>query len=104
MKITEVMGRKITMASSSIISNLNLDDSPNYKVADGLQNDSHHHKGVPDWIGKQRPDESRVQHQHGGHDDGRQQHQQQHGHSPLGGKYPHLALDLESFTNHIGQV
>ena len=47
-KITRVMVRKITIASSSIGLNLNLNDSPDHKVSHRLQNDSHHHKRVSD--------------------------------------------------------
>src|SRR5258708_8357985 len=55
-------------------------------------------------IVEKRIDKLRAEYLKNRHDDGWHAHQDCHGKAALRGVNPHLALDLETFTDHIGQV
>src|SRR5438876_4192395 len=95
---------KMMTGTSSIVSNLNLNDPSNHEITDRLQHDTRGQQHMPDRIGKQRPYETRVHDQHGD-DDGRgQTHQEHHRKPPLGGVNTHLTQNLETLANHVGEI
>src|SRR5580765_4999281 len=99
------MVTKIRIARvNAIVSDLNPDDLANYEIAHRLQDDTDDQHGVPDRIGKQRPDEQRVHEIHPHNDDGRHAHQQQHGEAALRGVDTYLAQDLEALADHVREI
>src|SRR5579863_2134555 len=102
--MTTVM--KITMSSKGITGSLNLNtnDLAYHEISNGLQRDSGDEQRVADRIFKQRVDESAIQKQHRANNDRGHPHQQGHGQASLRCVDAHLTLNLETFTDDVGEV
>src|SRR5271165_749802 len=84
--------------------NLDPDDLPDHEISDRLQSDPADQQHVADGIGEERANEGRIERHHDRDDNRRHCHQQCHGEASLSGVDPHLALNLETFADYVGQV
>src|SRR5690349_5301524 len=69
---------KMMKDTTNIGSDLNLNNSSNYKISDCLQRNTRGQQRMTDGVGKQWPDETRVHDQHRYYNGRRQSHQQHH--------------------------